>query len=87
MAQQLAREVFGDSWHPNEQLVRMRTLPPPMPMGSTESRASLARYEARNPNWREGWGIVFIMPITASNLFGAAALGLRRIGKPATRVA
>lgn len=84
LARQLALEVFGDSWFPDELLVRQRTLPPPMSAGSEESRALLARYEARNPNWRDGWGIVCVAPFTASNMLGAATLVLRRVGKRTT---
>jgi hypothetical protein len=84
LARKLAHDVFGDNWFPDELLVRQRTLPPPFSVGSDESKALLARYEARNPNWRDGWALACVLPITASNMLGAATLAVRRMGQRAT---
>lgn len=74
----VAPELFGDTWLPEAQLVRMRTLPPPHAPKSPEGRAVLERYEALNPRWREGYGLVFVVPLTLANVLGACGLLVRR---------
>lgn len=74
-----APQIFGDGWLPHERLVRMRTLPPPHAPKSPEGQAALRRYEARNPRWHEGYGLMIVVPLTLSNLVGAVRLALRRL--------
>lgn len=65
-----APSLFGASWLAEERLVVMRTLPGPHEPRSAAGRAALARYERCNPRWREGYGVLFGVPIDLANLVG-----------------
>jgi len=73
-----APELFGASWLPGERLIKMRTIPQQYEPRSPEAREIMARYEARNPHWREGYGVLMVAPMSLSNLLGPAKLMLRR---------
>jgi hypothetical protein len=75
---QVSPQIFGKSWMPDERLIRMRTIPQDYVPRSPEMAALLARYEARNPRWREGYGVVMINPLNVSNLLAAASVAMRR---------
>ncbi len=61
-------EIFGQIWLAEERLFDTAVLPPPYTPRSAESAAILARYEARNPNWRAGYAVLSVTPFTAANL-------------------
>ncbi len=79
LVDRVALEVFGESWMPEQRLVRMRTLPPPYVPESPEGRAVFERYEAMNPRWREGLGLLMMVPLTLGNMVGVVRQIVRRI--------
>jgi hypothetical protein len=79
LVDRVAPEIFGESWMPAQRLVRMRTLPPPATPESPEGRAVLERYEASNPRWREGFGLMTMTPLTLGNMVGVVHQLVRRI--------
>lgn len=70
--------IFGASWWPERRLVRMRTIPRPYTPSSPVTEAILRRYEAQNPNWREGFAVLNVTPLTLGNLIGCVNLAMRR---------
>lgn len=73
-----APDLYGNGWSPERKLLRMRTLPQPYVPSSPTTARLLARYEARNPGWREGYAVMCVIPLDLANLLGAARLALRR---------
>jgi hypothetical protein len=64
----------------------MRTIPRPYEPSSPTTRRLMARYEARNPDWRDGYSLVCVVPITLTVLLSVAKLVARRmIGFPRPR--
>lgn len=70
--------IFGDSWWPERRLVRMRTIPQPYTPSSPITAAILKRYEAQNPDWRDGFAVLNVTPLTLGNVIGCINLALRR---------
>ncbi len=65
-----APEIFGSGWDPTTRLLTMRTLPSPHVPRSEAGRAAMARYEACNPRWREGFGVLMLAPLVPANVAG-----------------
>lgn len=79
-------ELYGDGWSPERKVLRMRTIPRPYEPSSPTTRRLMARYEARNPDWRDGYSLVCVVPITLTVLLSVAKLVARRmIGFPRPR--
>jgi len=70
--------LFGASWWPERRLVRMRTLPQPYTPSSPVTAAILQRYERHNPDWRDGFAVLNVTPLTLGNVFGCINLAARR---------
>lgn len=70
--------IFGASWWPERRLVRMRTIPQPYAPSSPVTTAILQRYEARNPDWRDGFAVLNVTPLTLGNVIGCINLTMRR---------
>lgn len=71
--------IFGASWWPERRLVRMRTIPQPYTPSSPITAAILQRYEARNPDWRDGFAVLNVTPLTLGNVIGCINLTMRRV--------
>lgn len=72
-------ELYGDGWSPERRVLRMRTIPRPYEPSSPTTVRLLARYEARNPDWRDGYSVLCVVPITLVGLLGVAKLVARRV--------
>lgn len=69
--------LFGASWWPERQLVRMRTIPQPYTPSSPITAAILQRYERHNPDWRDGFAVLNVTPLTLGNVVGCINLAAR----------
>lgn len=77
-------ELYGDGWSPERRILRNRTIPQPYKPSSPTTAQILARYEARNPEWRDGYSALCVVPITSSGLLAVVKLAVRRLlGSPA----
>ena len=74
----VAPHLLGEWWVPDTRLVRVLSLPPEYVPHSREGGAILARYEARNPRWREGYCTLIVAPLTLGNILGPLRLAAGR---------
>lgn len=78
LTERVAPDIFGESWLPERELIRTRTLPHDYAPRSPLTAALLRRYEARNPIWREGHTVLCLTPLTLRNVLGCMRLAAAR---------
>ncbi len=77
----LAAERYGSRWDPERHVVRLRTIPEdvsPRWLARAHGAAWWNEYQRINPDWREGWGGVFVAPVRVSDVLSAMSGAARR---------
>ena len=62
-------EHCSDSFDSQKKLVKMRTLPHPVPVNSPKMQQMFSEYESLNQLWRDGYGLPLVFDGNISNFF------------------
>ncbi len=71
-------ELYGARWEANQLRVRMRTMPHPFEQHTAADAKLLQRYEALNPDWREGYCAIMAFEFSLSSVLEILTTTLRR---------
>lgn len=79
-----AETLYGARWEPEQTRVRLRTRPNAFEVHCAEDAALLARYERVNPQWREGYAALMMIPLTWSDMPRVFGRAFQRARRPRT---
>ena len=86
---QLGTRIAGDRFDPETGLIRTDTIPPPAParFARPAHEAGFRAYEAVNPDWRDGWTVLFVARIDARAIARLVGASAERVTVPVRRLA